>query len=160
MEKISEHIIRAKTNCGETIRLVGKRIFLILTHFGEYQNNLALSSVYDISQQINYQNYSTFSFDDYYLNKEDCEANNSLLCIRKIEYADIKQIDNIINITFKGTGFLRYQVRNMVGILIRVGENKISTKEIKNENEETFQKDKINSTKEGKKLNSQEHYLF
>ena len=28
--------------------------------------------------------------------------------------------------TFKGTGFLRYQVRNMVGLLIRVGENKIS----------------------------------
>ena len=91
LEKISEHIIRAKTNCGETIRLVGKRIFLILTHFGEYQNNLALSSVYDISQQINYQNYSTFSFDDYYLNKEDCEANNSLLCIRKIEYNEFKE---------------------------------------------------------------------
>ena len=52
-------------------------------------------------------------------------------CIRKIEYADIKQIDNIINITFKGTGFLRYQVRNMVGILIRVGENKINPEYVK-----------------------------
>ena len=40
-------------------------------------------------------------------------------------------IDNIINITFKGTGFLRYQVRNMVGILIRVGENKINPEYVK-----------------------------
>ena len=33
-------------------------------------------------------------------------------------------------ISFKGDGFLRYQIRNMVGILIRVGENKISTEDV------------------------------
>ena len=51
-------------------------------------------------------------------------------CIRTIYKAKIQQEDNIIKITFEGNGFLRYQVRNMVGILIRVGENKISPKDV------------------------------
>lgn len=51
-------------------------------------------------------------------------------CIRTIDYANIEQIDNKLIITFKGDGFLRYQVRNMVGILIRVGENKVTTEDV------------------------------
>ena len=34
--------------------------------------------------------------------------------------ANIEQEDNIIKITFEGNGFLRYQVRNMVGLLIKL----------------------------------------
>jgi len=95
LEKLSEYVI-GRTEPGETIRLVGKRIFLILTHFGEYQNNLALSSVNNISQQINYKDYNTFSFDDYYLNKEDCDQ-DSLLCIGNNEYKTFIEtmLDNI-----------------------------------------------------------------
>ena len=49
-------------------------------------------------------------------------------CIRTISKATIEKInDNIIRFTFTGNGFLRYQIRNMVGILIRVGEEKEST---------------------------------
>ena len=51
-------------------------------------------------------------------------------CIRTITDANIKEKNNLITITFKGDGFLRYQVRNMVGILIRVGENKLSPKDV------------------------------
>ena len=51
-------------------------------------------------------------------------------CIRTIFNIDIEKDNNIICITFKGDGFLRYQVRNMVGLLIRVGENKISTEDV------------------------------
>lgn len=47
-------------------------------------------------------------------------------CIRTITAATIKEKDNKIIITFTGKGFLRYQVRNMVGTLIQVGEHKIS----------------------------------
>ena len=32
--------------------------------------------------------------------------------------------NDIIKFTFTGNGFLRYQIRNMVGILIKVGEEK------------------------------------
>ena len=52
-------------------------------------------------------------------------------CIRNITHTNIEQDSNKIIITFKGDGFLRYQVRNMVGILIKVGENKIKPEEIK-----------------------------
>jgi tRNA pseudouridine38-40 synthase len=51
-------------------------------------------------------------------------------CIRTISYVNVEQKDNKLIITFRGDGFLRYQVRNMVGLLIRVGENKISTEEV------------------------------
>ena len=51
-------------------------------------------------------------------------------CIRTITSATIEEDNNKLIITFKGDGFLRYQIRNMVGILIRVGENKISTKDV------------------------------
>lgn len=51
-------------------------------------------------------------------------------CIRTITSATITQKGNLLVITFSGDGFLRYQVRNMVGLLIRVGEDKISTKDV------------------------------
>ncbi len=50
--------------------------------------------------------------------------------IRTIYKANVKEKDGIISIMFKGKGFLKYQVRNMVGALIRVGEEKLSYKEI------------------------------
>ena len=51
-------------------------------------------------------------------------------CIRTITQASIKEQNEKIIITFKGDGFLRYQVRNMVGLLIKAGENKISPKDV------------------------------
>lgn len=48
-------------------------------------------------------------------------------CIRIISTATVEKINkDIIKFTFTGNGFLRYQIRNMVGILIRVGEEKES----------------------------------
>lgn len=37
---------------------------------------------------------------------------------------------NKITLSFLGTGFLRYQVRNMVGLLIEIGEGKRSSKDV------------------------------
>lgn len=51
-------------------------------------------------------------------------------CVRTVTDVDIEQINDKIIITFKGDGFLRYQVRNMVGILIKVGEEKIDATEV------------------------------
>ena len=44
--------------------------------------------------------------------------------VRTITYANIKEKDNILTFTFRGNGFIKYQIRNMVGYLIRVGEGK------------------------------------
>ena len=46
-------------------------------------------------------------------------------CTRKIYEASIEVADDIIEISFIGNGFLRYQVRNMVGALLKVGTGKI-----------------------------------
>lgn len=53
-------------------------------------------------------------------------------CVRKITKATIIKRDNIITITFVGNGFLKYQVRNMVGTLISIGEKKKEPKIIVN----------------------------
>lgn len=52
-------------------------------------------------------------------------------CVRTIYEASIKKLENDkLEIKFIGNGFLRYQVRNMVGLLIKVGENKINPEDI------------------------------
>ena len=51
-------------------------------------------------------------------------------CIRTITKVNIKEDKEKIIITFTGNGFLRYQVRNMVGLLIKIGENKLSPKDV------------------------------
>lgn len=53
--------------------------------------------------------------------------------VRKISQATIVRDSrdvNKITITFVGTGFLRYMVRNMVGLLIEIGEGKRKPEEI------------------------------
>ena len=44
--------------------------------------------------------------------------------VREIYDANIKVKDNIVTFTFIGNGFIKYQVRNMVGLLIQIGLNK------------------------------------
>lgn len=52
------------------------------------------------------------------------------ICVRTIYSAEIIEDGDHCIIRFHGNGFLRYQVRNMVGILIRVGEEKVSCEEV------------------------------
>ena len=45
--------------------------------------------------------------------------------VREIYDASVDEKEGLIKITFKGSGFLKYQVRNMVGTLIKIGEEKV-----------------------------------
>ena len=94
----------------------------------------------------------------YFLGKHDFRAfvtdnKEKENCVREITKADITEDNGKIIFTFTGDGFLRYQVRNMVGILIRVGENKLSPEDV----------DKIlqskDRTKSGKTAPSEGLYL-
>ena len=44
--------------------------------------------------------------------------------IRTISYVDINVENDIVCFTFRGDGFIKYQIRNMVGYLIKVGAGK------------------------------------
>ena len=52
-------------------------------------------------------------------------------CVRTIYEASITRKKDVLDIKFVGSGFLRYQVRNMVGALIKVGTGKIEPYEVK-----------------------------
>lgn len=96
---------------------------------GEY-NPLERNYVFQYNHELNVDNmkeaikYFVGTHDFRAFVTENKEKEN---CVRTIFSAGIEEKDKKIIITFHGDGFLRYQVRNMVGILIRVGENKIST---------------------------------
>jgi len=50
--------------------------------------------------------------------------------VRTIYATEISVDNNIITIKFVGNGFLRYMVRNMVGLLIEIGSNKKEPNEV------------------------------
>ena len=56
-----------------------------------------------------------------FVSAEDKKENK----VRTIKKVSLKEKNGIIAITFIGNGFLKYQVRNMVGTLIKIGEEKI-----------------------------------
>jgi tRNA pseudouridine38-40 synthase len=51
-------------------------------------------------------------------------------CTRRILLTHLIRRDDKIMLIFKGNGFLKYQVRNMVGTLIEIGEGKRRSEEI------------------------------
>ena len=51
-------------------------------------------------------------------------------CIREIYNIKVKKENDILLIAFRGSGFLRYMVRNIVGTLIEVGKGNINVDEI------------------------------
>ena len=51
-------------------------------------------------------------------------------CVREITSAFVVSANGLIKIVFTGNGFMRYQVRNMVGALLRIGQNKLTIDEL------------------------------
>lgn len=59
------------------------------------------------------------------------DSKNKANCIRTINNVSIENVDlEKIVFTFRGNGFLRYQVRNMVGILLQVGQGKMNAEDV------------------------------
>lgn len=87
----------------------------------QYNKELDVNKMIEASSYlIGEHNFKAFTKTD--ITKEDY--------IRNIYSIKIKEKDNIITIEFTGSGFLRYMVRNIVGTLISVGENKLNPKDI------------------------------
>lgn len=112
---------------------VKSKEYMYILNMGEY-NPLERNLVYQCNHKLNLEKMKEGI--QFFLGEHDFRAfvtNNKgkYNCIREITRVSIKQDNDKIYFFFKGTGFLKYQVRNMVGILIRVGEEKIEPSEIK-----------------------------
>ena len=111
---------------------VKKKEYLYKINVGEY-NPIERNYVFQYNYKLNIDSMKTAikifegTHDFRAFVTENKEKDN---CIRTIFKTNISNKKDIIEIVFEGDGFLRYQVRNMVGILIRVGENKLSPEDV------------------------------
>ena len=96
-------------------------------NLGEY-NPIDRNYVFQYNYKLNVEKMSEAI--KYFVGKHDFRAfvtenKEKENCVRTITKASIMVDNNIVEIKFIGDGFLRYQVRNMVGYLIKVGEEKV-----------------------------------
>lgn len=75
-----------------------------------------------------------------FVSSEDVRKNK----VRTILKTNIKEKNNIIEISFQADGFMKYQVRNMVGLLLYIGQGK---KEVSDVNKIIEAKDRTKSVK-------------
>lgn len=111
---------------------VKEKEYQYLINTGEY-NPLERNYVFQYNYELNIDKMK--SAIKYFLGTHDFRSfvtdnKEKTNCIRTITKAEIKQNGKKIIISFRGDGFLRYQVRNMVGLLIKIGENKISPEDV------------------------------
>lgn len=89
---------------------------LLRTHVYQYCKSLDISNMEKaLKYFVGTHDFTTFT----------CAEDKREDKVRTIYNASINNKDGIIIITFEGKGFLKYQIRNMVGTLIKVGENKL-----------------------------------
>ncbi len=114
--------------------VIGKE-YIYKINMGEY-NPIERNYIYQYCHRldINAMERALKYFEGEHNFKSFTKANPEITdYVRKISVTsidrDLKDL-NKITISFVGTGFLRYMVRNMVGLLIEVGEGKRSPEEI------------------------------
>ncbi|MDD2203009.1 MAG: tRNA pseudouridine(38-40) synthase TruA [Bacilli bacterium] len=103
-----------------------KKEYVYIINMGEY-NPIERNSVFQYNKNLDVEKMKdaikSFAGEHDFTSfvcAEDLKENNN----RIIFEASIKEDGNKLYITFIGTGFLKYQVRNMIGTLIEVGINK------------------------------------
>jgi len=114
--------------------MVKKKVYKYYLNIGEY-NPLERNYVYQYCKELDVDKMKiavkdfigVHNFKSFTPNKDI--RNNY---IREIYEAKIEVIDNRIIFTFIGNGFIKYQIRNMVGYLIRIGEGKKDVNSIPN----------------------------
>ena len=111
---------------------VKEKTYQYLLNMGEY-NPIERNYVFQYNHKLNIEKIKKAS--EIFLGEHDFRAfvtenKEKENCVRRIDEIKIEEQENKLVFIFKGNGFLRYQIRNMVGILIRVGEEKITPKEV------------------------------
>ena len=106
--------------------MVKEKEYQYKLNMGEY-NPLDRNYVYQYCKRLDVKKMKeaikyfvgTHSFKSFTPNRDKREN-----YIRTISYVNIEEDNGILTFTFRGNGFIKYQVRNMIGYLIRVGEGK------------------------------------
>lgn len=105
---------------------VKSKEYVYKINMGEY-NPLDRNYIYQYNKQLNLgdmKQASTYLIGTHnfksFTKSDDVERDY----VRTIYDIEFKMVNNILEITFIGNGFLRYMVRNMVGLLIEIGSNK------------------------------------
>ena len=114
--------------------MVKSKTYEYLINLGEY-NPLLRSHVYQYCKNLDVQGITraieyfkgTHDFTSF-VSAEDKRENKE----RTIYNTSVNFEKDILSIKFTGNGFLKYQIRNMVGALIKVGEGKLKPEEILN----------------------------
>ena len=101
-------------------------------NLGEY-NPIEKNYVFQYNYKLDYSSMSDAI--DVFLGEHDFRAfvtenTNKPNCVRRIDVANIELKNDKLIFTFKGNGFMRYQIRNMVGSLIKLGEGKINKEDL------------------------------
>ena len=113
--------------------MVKEKTYKYLLNMGEY-NPIERNYVYQYNHELNIEKIKECA--EVFLGEHDFRAfvtenKEKVNCVRKISNVSVTVKNDILEFKFTGNGFLKYQVRNMIGILIRAGENKITKEEIK-----------------------------
>ena len=112
--------------------LVKEKTYKYLINTGEY-NPIDRNYIYQYNHELNIDKMKECikvfegEHDFRAFVTENVDKDN---CVREIYKTSISVKSNIVEIKFTGNGFLKYQVRNMVGILIRIGENKLDKSDL------------------------------
>ena len=113
--------------------MVKNKIYMYVINMGEY-NPLERNYVLELNRKLDIQKMKTAIKDFIGVHDFECftsaEAEKDSY-VREIFNASIKEEKDKLYIRFEGTGFMKYQVRNMVGTLIKIGSNKLEPDIIK-----------------------------
>lgn len=110
----ARYMVKSKTY--EYLINTGDYSPLLRTHVYQYCKPLNIRKMKEaVKYFIGKHDFTTF------VSAEDKKEDK----VREIYDASVDEKEGIIKITFKGSGFLKYQVRNMVGTLIKIGEEKV-----------------------------------
>ncbi len=112
--------------------MVLSKEYMYKINMGEY-NPIERNYVYQYCKKLNIDKMRDSI--KYFIGKHDFTTFSSIddiskNCIRTIYDANISENGDYLIITFKGSGFLKYMVRKMVGTLIMVSEGKLSKDDI------------------------------
>lgn len=145
-EDIHVNKVLKVSNCFHARFSARKKEYVYRINVGEY-NPMDRNYIYQYNRELDIDKMKeaikyfegTHDFTSF-VSSED-ERDNK---VRTIIKTDIKKKKNIIEISFQADGFMKYQVRNMVGLLIAIGSNK---KEVSDVDKIIKAKDRTKSVK-------------